>query len=759
MFLPKKIAIGGLIVFAVLALILTLPNKTFATVYAPAGLMTSGDLLPAGATSTSLITGFTYTASAIPAGTSLKIQFSYDDTNNAPNRNWYDADGLKDSQSTYLLAGTHTIDLSGLAWNKAFFSYRVWFISNGSATPVLTSVTLNYLTGAITYPIGGVLTSVNLLPINSTSTIGSFVYGSSAIPAGTGLAIQFSSDNVNWYDAAGIFGGRSTLSVGTSSIDLSGLNWTWPKFYYRVWFSSDGSATPVFNSGSVSVTLLGGINENSYASLGLLTSANLLAGNPFLTANSVSYTASVIPAGTSLAIQFSNDGIYWYSATGALNVSTTLSAGTHSIDLSILGWQKFYFYYRVWFASNGTATPVLTFISLSASQPESQLISDQYSTSGSLISVNLISATSTVTLNSFTYHISSLPANTGISIQFSPDSNNWYSSTGVLNASSTLSVGTSSIDLSGLNWTNPQFYYKAIFSSDGTSTPVLDYASLNYSLVTLDMPLVVDKQGSQLATTTLPVSNLNLGGAFTFVKPSGGANVTSITLHQAGSLPGEDITHLKLWYKDADTCEVAKPSDATPFGTGSTTFTNGYSTTTGTLPVSASTTCLYITYDIPIDYTELLLGKSIDLEIANPVSDVIVDTGTVSPESKVNIHGATIIVPDNSTPPEDPNACTNGVISSLLSLRMTDPAKDPTVFYLKNCSVWEKDGVGNPYRLSNPGLKVLSLILTDMTGPHSNGTIRMQITMSNMEAGNATTFLNVTRSYGTTATVRVWGGE
>ncbi|MDO9579587.1 MAG: hypothetical protein Q7J06_03335, partial [Bacteroidales bacterium] len=68
--------------------------------------------------------------------------------------------------------------------------------------------------------------------------------------------IQFSQDNINWYDSAGVLNASSTLTTGVNNtIDLSGLGWTSANFYYKTTFtSSDGVGTPVLDDISVVFT-------------------------------------------------------------------------------------------------------------------------------------------------------------------------------------------------------------------------------------------------------------------------------------------------------------------------------------------------------------------------------------------------------------------------------------------------------------------------------------------------------------------------
>jgi hypothetical protein len=105
-----------------------------------------------------------------------------------------------------------------------------------------------------------------------------------------------------------------------------------------------------------------------------------------------------------------------------------------------------------------------------------------YETSGSFTSTNLLSGQFVASIDSFIYNLSSKPANTSASVQFSQNSSNWYSSAGIENASDTLTTGANNtIDLSGLLWSGPNFYYKVTLTSDGSDTPALDDITVTFT--------------------------------------------------------------------------------------------------------------------------------------------------------------------------------------------------------------------------------------------------------------------------------------
>lgn len=132
-----------------------------------------------------------------------------------------------------------------------------------------------------------------------------------------------------------------------------------------------------------------------------------------------------------------------------------------------------------------------------------------YVTSGNWTSTNLLSGKTVSSINSFVYNLSSLPANTTSTVQFSNDNSNWYDSSGNLNQWDTMSQGSHSIDLSALSWTTADFYYRVQFTSDGTNTPVLDDIKVKYC-VSDSVDFVIDSFGNVGIGTTTPSVKLHV---------------------------------------------------------------------------------------------------------------------------------------------------------------------------------------------------------------------------------------------------------
>ena len=216
--------------------------------YYPLGTAVSVNLL-SGKSDVAQITAFKATAS-VPAGTSLTVQFSAD------GNNWYDHNAVSDSADN-LTAGANTIDLRVLDWKTANFYYKLIFtITDPAVTPVTSDVEVDYSdtyspytppwNAGHLYPPQSALTSADLLSgLNTQFQNGAFfAYKISALPAGTAVTAQFSTDGNTWYSSAGTLWGEDTLSVGdhlteNSALSLAALGFHGAaSFYYKLNFST-----------------------------------------------------------------------------------------------------------------------------------------------------------------------------------------------------------------------------------------------------------------------------------------------------------------------------------------------------------------------------------------------------------------------------------------------------------------------------------------------------------------------------------------
>jgi len=112
-------------------------------------------------------------------------------------------------------------------------------------------------------------------------------------------------------------------------------------------------------------------------------------------------------------------------------------------------------------------------------------------------SINLLSGISSVSsIDSFSYNLSALPANTASTVQFSQNASTWYNASNVSGSTEPMLSGSNTITLTGggkLNWSGSNFYYKIRFFGPGTDTPILDEISLQYTALTDPISCVLEE--------------------------------------------------------------------------------------------------------------------------------------------------------------------------------------------------------------------------------------------------------------------------
>ncbi len=204
----------------------------------------------------------------------------------------------------------------------------------------------------------GTITSVNLLSSEAVVSIDDFYYDASAIPSGTGLRVQFSQDNTNWYNSAGTPNGWDTLAQGTDNISLSTLGWSGSNFYYRMEFTSNGANTPVLDEIRVYFS--------TYYSSGTLTSS-AHDGEDYGNWDwqTISFTINE-PSGTNVQFQLRSaptqgglSSATWYGPTGTGDYYTTSGTAINSVHDGDRWIQ-----YKAYFSGPGASTPKLSDITI-----------------------------------------------------------------------------------------------------------------------------------------------------------------------------------------------------------------------------------------------------------------------------------------------------------------------------------------------------------------------------------------------------------
>ncbi len=225
------------------------------------------------------------------------------------------------------------------------------------------------------------------------------------------------------------------------------------------------------------------VEAQSYYLQSTLASENLLQGESDVELITAFDATTSIPTGAAIEVQFSRNGHIWHDSNGTRWGSDDLSDGSNSFDLSGLDWDQAYFYYKVKLSTdNASTTPELLAVDVSYSSDPQDAPDSEYHETGTMISENLLEGETDVELITNFQADLDIPDNTEVSVQFSRNSISWFDSAGVEWASENLSDGLNEIDLSSLEWSGSDFYYKLTYqTASSTQTASVNEVEVNYS--------------------------------------------------------------------------------------------------------------------------------------------------------------------------------------------------------------------------------------------------------------------------------------
>ncbi len=165
---------------------------------------------------------------------------------------------------------------------------------------------------------------------------------------------------------------------------------------------------------------------------------------------------------------------------------------------------------------------------------------------------------------------------------------------------------------------------------------------------------IVSNGGIQTTEIRANTTNAYVGGKFVISENVTSRNVTSVTVNETGTVNASTILdNIKLYY-DLDTsapydCASESYSGSeTQYGSTDTdgfSAADGSSTFTGSVSISTTQAmCIYTVLDVAKAASD---GTTLELEIANPMTDVVVSGGvTPIPFYTQEITGSTLIKPD-----------------------------------------------------------------------------------------------------------------
>jgi len=179
-----------------------------------------------------------------------------------------------------------------------------------------------------------------------------------------------------------------------------------------------------------------------------------------------------------------------------------------------------------------------------------------------------------------------------------------------------------------------------VTASDGNVSPSTPVAITGTTTISDSPNITVGSSGTQTAEVYPSTNDFHTGGAFTLLRNTSSASVTSITISNTGTISDTNISGLSLYYKQEATCSSTIPGDATLFNSTPGTFTSGSSTVTGSMSVGTSQICLYA----EIDVGSASPSDTILMQITNPSTQITASDGTVSPSTPVTISGTTTVI-------------------------------------------------------------------------------------------------------------------
>lgn len=220
-----------------------------------------------------------------------------------------------------------------------------------------------------------------------------------------------------------------------------------------------------------------------------------------------------------------------------------------------------------------------------------------------------------------------------------------------------LSSQTANITLTGTQFVELEYSVVPTASAvDGQSycfrvtdagTPLASYSKYPEASIAADV--LVTSLGSHIATVDASTSDLYIGGAWVITDKSASRDVTSLTLSEVGTVDGQNnLANIRLYYES----DVSAPYDCTgesfdggesQYGATSSAFSapNGSSVFSQTVGISTvNTMCVYAVLDVG---PNAINNETIQLEISNPGTQVVVSAGTVNPSIPVFPTGSTTI--------------------------------------------------------------------------------------------------------------------
>jgi hypothetical protein len=278
-------------------------------------------------------------------------------------------------------------DSSSLAFGTGNFTIEAWVKTTDTGADKAIIETAD--TGSL-----GIMKALRINISGNSGYVGFYVRGSGT---DNNISANASINDGNWHHVVGVRNGTSIkLYVGGTQVSSAtwdpgntdtGQPWYIGKTYDSTPKYINGSVDDVriYNYARSAAEITADMNNYSYETSATIVSTNLLSGiSSIKSIDSFTYNLSSLPGNTTAAISFSQDGTNWYSSSGVAGGTDSPTSGSHIISMTTLGWSGAYFYYKLAYTSNGSATPVMTSVTINYTTATTSNISSTWAVCTSL---------------------------------------------------------------------------------------------------------------------------------------------------------------------------------------------------------------------------------------------------------------------------------------------------------------------------------------------------------------------------------------
>ncbi|UCF20688.1 MAG: metallophosphoesterase [Gemmatimonadota bacterium] len=170
-------------------------------------------------------------------------------------------------------------------------------------------------------------------------------------------------------------------------------------------------------------------------------------------------------------------------------------------------------------------------------------------------------------------------------------------------------------------------------------------AQVPFSVTASTGSVTVAATGAQIPTLDIPASGEYVGGAFTFVRDNGSAAIKQITFTETGTVDANtSLSDLSVYYEAAADCNYDGTEQL--FGSAASFDVSEKAAVSGSMVVGTSQVCVYAVLTVGAAASD---GETLEIEISDPSTEVMVDAGSLTPSTPVAIAGTTILNKSRAT--------------------------------------------------------------------------------------------------------------